>query len=436
MGALRGSNQVAKGRVYFFIYRIFCYLLLPVVLVHFLIRGLGNREYRYRLSERFGWIPSHVCAGSIWVHAVSVGEVNAVRPLVEHLLDRYEVPVLLSCVTPTGSAQITRHFGDRVSQVYAPIDVGIFVRRMLRAVQPCSLIIAETELWPNLLHVSHASNVPTAFVNLRISDQTFNRALYFSSLCQYVLKDVSSFCAQTALDAERIVALGVAPKKVSVTGNLKFDMAVPEGIQDKATDLRERWGGEKRPTIVLGSSHENEEIRFMEVVMELRVQFPQLVALIVPRHPERFARVYRQISNFGLVVVRYSQGQKGEMVSADVILVDVMGQLLEFYAASDVAIVGGGFATQGGHNILEPILVGTPPVFGPEVSNFREIAQLVLDNDAGDMVENFDELKETLSKYLADSQARQARVQKGHQLLNANQGALQRAIKVLNLLLE
>ncbi len=414
-----------------YLYRIVSYLLVPVALVRFLIRSLTRREYRCRLSERVGVVPSHVQAGSIWVHAVSVGEVNAVRPLVEHLLDAHHVPVLLSCVTPTGSAQIQRLFGNRVSQIYAPIDAGFIVDRTLRLVKPCLLLIAETELWPNLLHISYARNVPVAFVNLRLSDRTFRRAQYFRSLCQYSLKEVSSFCVQTSTDAERIIALGAPRERVHVTGNLKFDVSPPENIQEVAAALRNRWGGAACPTIVLGSSHEGEEVPFIKVVLELRVNFPKLISLIVPRHPERFDRVFQQISGCGLTVIRYSQWQAGEASAVDVILVDSMGQLLEFYAASDVAVVGGSFTTVGGHNILEPIMVGTPAVFGPDMANFREISRLVLESAAGEMVENFDELKDTLSRYLVDLEIKQMRVRNGERLLKRNRGALLRTVDAL-----
>ena len=401
------------GQIYSLFYRVLINLLVPVVLVRFLIRGISRREYWQRLTERFGRLPSHLSSGSIWIHAVSVGEVNAIRPLVEYLLENSDVPILLSCVTPTGSAQITRLFGSRVSQVYAPVDSGIIVNRALERVKPCAIIIAETELWPNFLRVSRARQIPVAFANLRLSDTTFSGARFFLPLCRHALKKVSAFCVQTKVDAERITALGANSELVHVTGNLKFDMKAPDGIQESGVALRERWGGTGRPTVVLGSSHEGEENLFLKLMIELRVDFPELIAVIVPRHPERFNRVFRQISDSGFSVSRVSEWQSDTKVNADVILVDSMGKLLEFYAASDIAIVGGSFAVVGGHNVLEPILVGTPVVFGPDMSNFREISRLVLESGAGERVDDFAALKSALSRLLQDSDLRELRVNNG-----------------------
>ncbi len=420
------------GHIYYFIYRFVIYLLVPAVV----LRGLIRRKYRQRLMERFGRVSTTARSGSIWIHAVSVGEVNAVKPLVDHLLEYHDAPVLLSCVTPTGSAQITRLFGDRVSQVYAPVDAGVFVERTVRAVRPRVIIIAETELWPNLLRVAQARKVPVAFINLRLSDKSFSRARRLLPLCRFALQNVASFCVQTSADAERVIALGAARDKVLVTGNLKFDVSPPDGIPELAAQLRERWGGAGCPTVVLGSSHEGEETGFMATLVQLRKVFPGLTALIAPRHPERFDRVFQQVSGYGLSVERRSQWQDDQPSSADVILVDSMGELLEFYAASDVAVVGGSFAAAGGHNVLEPILVGTPALFGPDMSNFREISQRVIEQDAGEMVASFDALKETLTRLLSDPQLRDLRVRNGRQLLLKNRGALQQTVDQLRPLLE
>ena len=416
------------GRVYFLVYRVLINLLLPVVLLRYLLKGMTRREYRHRLTERFGWIPKPVCTGSIWIHAVSVGEVNAAAPLVRHLLDAQNLPVLISCVTPTGSAQITRLFGDRVGHVYAPVDSGFAVSKALKTLQPRAVIIVETELWPILIHGVSARNIPIAFVNLRISDLTFKRARYLKPLCRFALRDVQSFCVQTETDAERIIALGAQTSRVSKTGNLKFDMEAPPGIQDQAAELRDMWGGPSRPTIVLGSSHQGEERPFMEMLVRLRETYPELVALIVPRHPERFEAVHQEISTFGLRVVRRSEWPADSQVNADVIMVDTMGELMLFYAASDVAIVGGSFAAAGGHNILEPILVGTPTLFGPGMSNFREITRLVVAADTGLQVQSFEKLHEALKDHLDDPGLRESRIRNGYKLLQANRGALEKTV--------
>lgn len=419
------------GRFYLIVYRIVINLLLPVAILRFLLKGLTRREYWHRLNERFGFVPIQIRTGSIWIHAVSVGEVNAAAPLIRHLLDTQQVPVLISCVTPTGSAQIRRLFGDRVDHIYAPVDSGFAVSKALTALQPRALIIVETELWPNLIHRLSLKNIPVAFVNLRISDTTFKRARFVKPLCRYTLRAVQSFCVQTNTDAERIIALGADTTRVFETGNLKFDMEVPQGIQEQAAALRKMWGGSSRPTIALGSSHPGEEKQFVEILVRLREIYPELVALIAPRHPERFDAVYQEISTYKLRIVRRSQWPNDSQVDADVILVDSMGELMLFYASADAAVVGGSFTVTGGHNILEPILVGTPTLFGPGMSNFREITRRVIAADAGLQVQSFAMLHETLKDYLDNPQLRESHTRNGYELLHANRGALNETVSRL-----
>ncbi len=422
------------GRLYYYIYQVAISLLVPAVLIRFLIRSIHQPEYRHRLFERTGFVPPQVPSGSIWIHAVSVGEVNAAKPLVDRLLESVDTPLLLSCVTPTGSAQAERLFGDRVAHIYAPIDAGFAVARTFRALRPSALIIVETELWPSLLCEARARKVPVAFANLRISDQTFTKAQSFLPLCRHAFEGVAVFCAQTDIDADRITALGAQRDKVYTTGNLKFSASVPEDTVHIATSLRERWGA-TRPVIVLASSHEGEEHGFLQLLTQLRETLPSLVSLIVPRHPERFEEVYQQISQFELKVVRRSQWSNEGTIDAEVVLVDSMGELLQMYAAADVAVVGGSFVAAGGHNVLEPLRVGTCVVFGPGMSNFREISQLLIDHDAGEQVDDFAKLGQTLVKLLSDPMYRSMRVKNGFQLLESQCDALERTVERLQAVL-
>lgn len=417
------------GWFYFLIYRVVIALLLPAILMRFLVRGFWQPQYWHRLAERVGSIPPTVRSGSIWIHAVSVGEVNAAKPLIDYLLNHHhDVPVVVSCVTPTGAAQVMRLFGDQVSQIYAPFDTGFAVGKTLRKVSPRALIIIETELWPTLLCTACARHVPVALVNLRISDRTFKRAKSLKPLSRHVLAGVNSFCVQTETDAERITELGASPHHVFVTGNLKFDFDDSGDNQTSAALLRDRWGA-SRPVVVLASSHEGEEQEFIKLTTLLRNSFPQLLLLVVPRHPERFDTVLKQISGHGLTVMRRSQWPDEVPSDVDVIVVDSMGELLDFYAAADVAVVGGSFVAAGGHNILEPLRVGTPVVFGPDMSNFREIASSVLARQAGEQVKDFARLGEALTTLLADSELRQKRIENGFRLLESHQGSLEKTIE-------
>ncbi len=424
------------GRLAFFVYRLAIVFMAPLVLVRFWFKGVAQKEYRYKLAERFGQIPGNVRTRAIWIHAVSVGEVNAARPLVEYLLEAQSAPVVMSCVTPTGFAQIQRLFGNRVDHVYAPLDAGFIVRKTLKALDPRALIIVETELWPNLIYQCAVRQLPVAFVNLRISDSTIRTGRRLKWFCRFVLQDVKTFCVQSEADAARIAELGAPPTKIYLTGNLKFEVEAAEGIQDTAAALRSCWGGKQRPTVVLGSSHEGEEQVFLETVINLREMHPELLAIIAPRHPERFDAVYRVISGYGLSVIRQSDLHARETVDADVILVNSMGELMQFYAASDVAVVGGSFAEVGGHNILEPVSVGTPPIFGPDMSNFLEIARLITQSGGGVQVQNSAELQHQLSELLINTNLREQMIRNGFQFLESNRGSLRKTVDRLRPFLE
>ena len=275
-----------------------------------------------------------------------------------------------------------------------------------------------------------ARSIPVVFVNLRISDTTFRRARMFKSLSRLVLRDVSQFCVQSEQDAKRIIDMGATPSKVVVTGSLKFDVPLPLQLKQNAATLRKRWG-EHRPVIVLASSHEGEESRFMAQFEHLKRRFPELICAIVPRHPERFDAVYELLCKFEFKVSRYSNMAVEDVQAVDVLLVDTMGELMLFYAASDVAVVGGSFVSVGGHNILEPIATEVSTVFGPDMANFREIARRVTATGAGIQVLGFDALPTVISGLLKEPETRQRLVANGTRMLRFNRGALEKTIGLL-----
>ena len=414
------------GRIILLVYSAAMILLLPLVFVRYFLKALFTASYRERLAERFGFLPEGLPDRPIWIHAVSVGEVNAALPLVENLLQNQDHPVLMTCVTPTGSAQIRKSLGDKVTHVYAPVDAGVIVRRFLQRLKPAMVVIMETELWPNLIRQSTSSQVPVAFANMRISDGTYARALRFRQLSRYILKDVSAFCVQTNEDSRRIVDLGAPQVKTSVTGNLKFDVIAPKGVTERGDEIRNRLGGAEKKVIVLGSSHEGEEMAFLDSLASTRNNFPDtsIVGVIVPRHPERFDSVSDYITRRGIQVTRWSESREFLPDTVDVLLVDTMGELMEFYAASDIAVVGGSFVPVGGHNILEPLMVGTPVLFGPEMSNFRQIAELVLTANAGCQVADKSELTSGVCRLLVQSELSEEMTANGYRLLEGNRGSV------------
>ena len=421
------------GKLLFMLYGITIYCLIPLVLTRYLFKGVFDKTYRPRLAERFGRLPNSIEPNSIWIHAASVGEVNAAFPLVNRILESSDHRVVMTCVTPTGSAQIIKRLTSRMQHVYAPLDAGWIVKRFFEKLKPKSLVIVETELWPNLIHHAGLRNVPVYFASLRISDQTFRTAKQLQPLCEYVLKDVAAFGTQTEVDSERIVAIGAERTRVHRTGNLKFDAEPPKHLFSAGAALRDCWGGNGRETIILGSSHEKEEQQFLSVYRSLKKDFPRLVGVIVPRHPDRFDSVFEMIEAADYSVVRRSRWDAESADSAEIILVDTMGELMQFYAASDVAVVGGSFAPIGGHNILEPILAGIPVLFGPEMSNFAEISKLVTTVKAGRQVQNWENCRLALSQLLHDSDLRAATVRRGEELLKHNRGSLARTVELLKI---
>ena len=421
------------GRLLFILYQITIYCLIPLVLIRYFFKGLFDKTYRHRLAERFGKLPRSIEPNSIWFHAASVGEVNAAIPLVNRILESSSHRIVMTCVTPTGSEQIKKSLKSRVQHVYAPLDAGWIVRRFFSKLAPKSLVIVETELWPNLIRQAELKQVPVYFASLRISNQTFRRARKLQPLCEYVLKDVAAFGTQTEVDSKRIIEIGAERARVHLTGNLKFDVEPPKRLFSVGAKLRASWGGSSRETIILGSSHEKEEQQFLSVYRKLKQEFPRLVSVIVPRHPDRFDSVFEMIEATGYSVVRRSQWESESAESADVILVDTMGELIQFYAACDVAVVGGSFVPIGGHNILEPILAGIPVLYGPEMSNFTEISRLVSTAKAGQQVQTWDDCKAALSQLLHDSSLRTATVHRGGKLLKQNRGSLARTMELLEI---
>ena len=314
---------------------------------------------------------------------------------------------------------------------YAPLDAGWIVRRFFSKLAPKSLVIVETELWPNLIRQAELKQVPVYFASLRISNKTFRRARKLQPLCEYVLKDVAAFGTQTEVDSKRIIEIGAERARVHLTGNLKFDVEPPKRLFSVGAKLRASWGGSSRETIILGSSHEREEQQFLSVYRKLKQEFPRLVSVIVPRHPDRFDSVFEMIEATGYSVVRRSQWESESAESADVILVDTMGELIQFYAASDVAVVGGSFVPIGGHNILEPILAGFQFYMVLKCRTSPRFPDSYRRAKAGQQVQTWDDCKAALSQLLHDSSLRTATVRRGEKLLKQNRGSLARTMELL-----
>jgi 3-deoxy-D-manno-octulosonic-acid transferase len=392
-------------------------------------------KYRAGLRERLGFVPprlSNMRPGGIWVHAVSVGEVLAVSQLITELKNKYpDRQIYVSTTTATGQALARQRFGeDRV--FYMPLDFGFAVRPYLKTLQPQLLVLAETEFWPNLLHLAGKRGIALATVNARISDRSFPRYQRFGWFFRRVLSEIDLFLTQTADDADRLRAIGAATERVRVSGNLKFDVR-PSAESALVNDLRVAIP-QDAPVIICGSTAEGEEDPLLAAFKVVQQQFPSAIMILAPRHPERFEKVAALISSTGIAFQRRSAWKPPQSVAPGVFLLDSVGELAAIYALANIAFVGGSLVPTGGHNILEPAQYGAAILVGPHTFNFREIMNLFEQGHAVRVV-TAESLGSQLLALLRDPEER---IQLGHRakdLFAQHAGATRRTLEALSPLL-
>ncbi len=370
--------MVAMARA---IYSLLFYLLTPLILLRLLWRGRKAPDYRRRWSERFGFVPV-VDAGRqvIWVHSVSVGETLAAVPMIKQLQARHpEALLAVTTMTPTGSARVKAVFGSSIYHVYAPYDLPDVLHRFLNRIHPDVLVIMETELWPNLVHSCRGRNIPVVVANARLSEKSAKGYQTFSRLTLPMLQRINCIAAQHQDDGARFLELGLSERQLVVTGNIKFDLSLDDEIKTKAQVLKAQWQGDsKRPIWLVASTHRGEDEIILDSFEQIRLSFPELLLVLVPRHPERFDEVFQHCSRRGLHVVRRSTGASPSL-GDQVLLGDTMGELLLFFGACDIAFVGGSLVPVGGHNLIEPAAWQVPVISGPHLFNFVEASRLLLE---------------------------------------------------------
>lgn len=410
------------------LYSIMLYLLSPYLLLRLWLKARKLVAYRERIGERFCWTLSAPVFPDIWVHAVSLGEVIAVSPLVERLLSA-GYSVLITTMTPTGAAQARRSFGERISHRYIPYDLPWSLKRFFKMVKPKVCLVVETELWPNLIHYTAKNKIPLFLINARLSERSYLNYKKIRCIVKPMLQQFNSILAQSTDDAERFIALGADRKQVQVPGNIKFDLELKTLDSGFYSDLKTRWGAE-RPVFIVASTHDDEESQFLSRLVNLQREIPGLLLLVVPRHPERFDAVVKLAVDLGFNTGRRSQPE-GINRDNDLIVIDSLGELLAVYETGDYAFVGGSLVPVGGHNVLEPISKGLPVLIGPHYQNFKSIIGQLNDEGAVEIGESVDDLVARLVRLTRDEARRDLLVRKGLEVLESNKGAVGRCFDVV-----
>lgn len=419
------------------LYLLAVYLAVPVVSALFLWRGLRDRSYWHHFGERFGF-GARLSPDGVWLHAVSVGEVQACAALVSALSRRYPaLPLTVTTFTPTGFARARALFGNLAQVRYVPYDLPGAVRRFFRRVQPRLAVIFETELWPNLYRECGRRRIPLVLASARISARSVSRYQRLGTLFRETLARTALVAAQGPGDAERFRSLGADPANTHVTGNIKFDFELPEGLAARGAALRAQYAPD-RPLWVAGSTHGGlEEQAVLEAQQRVRGVYPGALLVLAPRHPPRFAEVADALRAAGIHFVRRSApSDDGTDAESAVLLLDSLGELLDFYAAADVSFVGGSLVPRGGHNLLEPAALGVPILVGPDNSNGEEIARLLIARGAAEVVHDAAELGRRVTALLGDSDARERMGAAGRASVDSNRGALEKLLSLIEPLLE
>lgn len=414
-----------------FVYATLTYLLTPWLLLHLYWRSLSNPPYRERIGERFGRSGIQLPGPSIWVHAVSVGEVQAAATLVRSLLERYpDRQLVLTTMTPTGSQRARDLFGDEVVHSYVPYDLASAVRRFFDRMRPCLVLIIETEIWPNLFRECGLREIPLVLASARVSVKSVGRYRRLVGLFRETLSHGIVIAAQSEADAGRFESLGANPERIHVTGNLKFDFHLDPRIPAAGKAFREE-NAPRRPVWIAASTHDGEEQSVLAAHVKVLAQIPDALLLIVPRHPERFQLVAGLVGRAGLTCVSRSSKQRCT-AATNVFLGDSMGELMMFYAAADVAFVAGSLAPIGGHNLLEPAALGLPVLTGPYTFNAADIAKLLIDDGSTTVIHDADELAGEVIELLRDERTRDLRGGAGRQVIENNRGTLERLLELVD----
>ncbi|QEZ93945.1 lipid IV(A) 3-deoxy-D-manno-octulosonic acid transferase [Proteus sp. CD3] len=413
------------------LYQVLLYLIQPLIWLRLLLRSRKAPAYRKRWGERYGFCKDKVVPQGILLHSVSVGETLAAVPLVRALRHHYpDLPITVTTMTPTGSERVRSAFGDDVYHVYLPYDLPGSVNRFLKTVDPKLVIIMETELWPNLISKLHQRKIPLIIANARLSERSAAGYQKLGSFVKTMLQKITLIAAQNQEDGERFIELGLKRSHLHVTGSLKFDISVTPELAARAVALRRQWAAH-RPVWIATSTHEGEESIILETHKKLLTQFPQLLLILVPRHPERFPKAEQLTREAGLKYTLRSTDAVPD-AQTQVVIGDTMGELMLLYGIADLAFVGGSLVERGGHNPLEAAAHAIPVIMGPHTFNFKNICAKLDQAEGLITVTDSESMATAIASLLNDEDYRRYYGRHAVEVLHENQGALLRLLTLLS----
>jgi len=428
-----------------FFYTLLLYFIFPFVILKLFWRSSSNPAYRQRILERLGIVKPDSKLPIIWLHAVSVGEVIAAKPLIESLIKTYpKHRVLVTTTTPTGSDRVQSMFSNRVYHVYYPYDLPEIIYRFLKRIKPQILIVVETEIWPNLYAACHKRNIPIVIVNARLSEKSTKSYRKIKPLVAETLSYVKTIAVRSNADAKSFKQLGARDECIQVSGNIKFDIELDHQQISLGKARRQQWGA-TRPVLVAASTHEGEDEKLLAIYKNLLARFPSLLLILIPRHPERFDKVFvlceeifstkiTDALSSTISIKRHSQINDYKNINANIIIGDSMGEMQSWFASADVAFIGGSLVETGGHNPLEAIVQGVPVLSGPYIFNFEDIVSALARSDMLNVCQNEKELETQISNFLMQihdlsNQDFQLKAQK---LMQHHQGVTARLMKIIS----
>ncbi|MGV6808560.1 MAG: lipid IV(A) 3-deoxy-D-manno-octulosonic acid transferase [bacterium] len=414
-------------------YQSLIHLAVPLVLLRLGWRSRKNPAYRRRIAERFAFFPTLDQQPRLCLHAVSVGEVIAAQPLIRAILTHYpHYRLLVTTTTPTGSATLQRLFANKVEHVYFPYDLPTVVQRFLQRSQPCAVIIMETEIWPNFYRQCAKNNIPLLLANARLSTRSFQRYAALQPFTQHVLQGIYAVAARDQQDVERFLQLGVSAQNVHKTGNIKYDLQIPNAQVTQGLAYRQTWGN--RPIWLAASTHAGEDEILLNTHQQLLNDFPQLLLILVPRHPERFSTVAALIHARKLSFMQRSLWHNDQTAISDkisVILGDSLGEMFVWLQTADLVFMGGSLIERGGHNPLEAAALAKPVISGQFVFNFTDVFHTLIQANAAVLVDNPKALHEQIHQWLVTPSTTQLIGQNGQQVVTQRRGATKSIMALL-----